>query len=662
MSFSPEYFGRYLLLEPLVETWNTALFHAKLFGSDGGPDRVVTLKKVVAEISGEDLQKSFEQEIKITVGLNHPNVVQTYDFGVVDGRYFMAMEYLPGQSLSALARRLAELDLMCSAELSCHIVSQVCHALNYAHNFRDRVSGEPRAVVHRDVSPEKIILTYDGAVKLVEFGMARMESHEHFTRVGIIAGQPGYMSPERLFGEELDGRADIYSLGVVLWEMLTGMSFRNAGKNLEEVRARLAEPAKPPSAHNPAVPKRLDSIVMRAMAIKPTDRYGAVADFQRDLHQFLYSHAPEFNPQDLTAHVQELFRAEVDAEEAKLRAYLQMPAPAAAKPEQKELTLAAVDYAHVGTRTSIERTGMMISDAAFTERELEKLFVKNVQHHQATINAPLPDLAPVEFEAVADLMVTANAEAPLRSLRMNAPPGRPERAPERSAEPARLNVSNNKPLYAAGAVLALGVSLAFFFATDIGAGFRKRATASVAGVSILPRKEVAEATKGRMPAFASGSLQGEDPLAGMALEPGYGAVLFNGDTFGFDLELNGNFKPVVNNRIAVPLGVPFRLRARKAGFEDFEFEGRVAAADAPLSITLKFPPVRPKGYLSVVAATEMKLKVFEGDTLVFEGKTPLPETELAAGTYRLVMENPFLGTPAEEEIRIEQGKRTSITH
>jgi hypothetical protein len=126
--------------------------------------------------------------------------------------------------------------------------------------------------------------------------------------------------------------------------------------------------------------------------------------------------------------------------------------------------------------------------------------------------------------------------------------------------------------------------------------------------------------------------------------------------------LASTFKPVVNNRIAVPLGVPFRLRARKAGFEDFEFEGQVAAADAPLFVTLKFPPVRPKGYLSVVAATEMKLKIFEGDTLVLEGKTPLAETELAAGTYRLVMENAFLGTPSEEEVRIEQGKRTSVTH
>ncbi|RYZ95825.1 MAG: serine/threonine protein kinase, partial [Proteobacteria bacterium] len=323
MSFSPAYFGRYLLLEPVGETWNTAIFHAKLFGGASGPDRVVTLKKIVGDFEGEELQKSFEQEIKITVGLNHPNIVQTYDFGIVDGRYFMAMEYLPGQSLAALIKRLGELDLMCSVELTCHIVSQVCQALSYAHNFRDRVSGEPRAVVHRDVSPQKIILSYDGAVKLVEFGMARMEDNQHHTRVGLIPGTLGYLAPERLFGEEIDGRADIYSLGMVLWELLSGRPSPRGRKNIQEIRAGVGENFLPPSAHNPAVPKRLDSIVMRALALKASDRYAAAADLQRELHQFLYSHAPEFNPQDLTAHVQELFHAELDAEENRLRAYLQ---------------------------------------------------------------------------------------------------------------------------------------------------------------------------------------------------------------------------------------------------------------------------------------------------------------------------------------------------
>jgi hypothetical protein len=118
---------------------------------------------------------------------------------------------------------------------------------------------------------------------------------------------------------------------------------------------------------------------------------------------------------------------------------------------------------------------------------------------------------------------------------MSAPAPRPERNPDRAAEPVRLSKPDRKPLYLAGAVLTLGLTVAFIFATQAGATFRKGILASAANVSILPRKEVAEATKGRMPAFASGSLKGEDPLAGMALEPGSGAVLFNGDTFGFDL-------------------------------------------------------------------------------------------------------------------------------
>lgn len=666
MSFSPQYFGRYLLLEPLASAWNAELYYAKLFGTDGGPDRVVVLKKVVAELADEDCARAFEQEIKITVALNHPNIVQTYDFGMVEGRYFMAMEYLPGPSLAALLARLAEQDLMCSAELSCHIVSQLGHALNYAHNFRDRVTGEARAVVHRDVSPEKIMITFEGAVKLIEFGMARMESHEHFTRVGAILGQPGYMSPERLFGDELDGRADVYSLGVVLWEMLAGRSFRPAGATLDAIRDELNENPVAPSAHNPAVPKRLDNIVLRATALQPGERFASVADFQRELHQFLYSHAPDFNPQDLTACIQELFRAEVDAEEGKFREFLKVAAPSRPAAPEKEVTLAAVDYAHVNTRTGIDRTGAVISASAFRERELEKLFVKNVQLHESlaerlAISKEAP--SEVEFEGVpAELLSTRPAEvAPLKSVRMPAPAPLP---PPAEAAPGSVPLTrpSRLPVFAAGAVLTLGLSVALLFTTETGGVWRRELAQNYISFSVMPEKRAVQVATGRMPAFSSGDLRGVDPTGGATPEPGFGFVLFEGDTFGFDLEVNGSFTPVVNNRISMPLGVPFKLRARKQGAEDINYAGQVSAADAPVRIRLNFAAQRPKGYLTVLAAAEMKVKIFEENTLVLEGKTPWRDAELPAGDYRLVFENALLGAPAEEAVRVEGGKRIEVNH
>jgi serine/threonine protein kinase len=222
MAFRPHRFGRYIIVDPIAVGGMAEIYRARLAASKEGPDRVIVIKKVIANLSqNQEFLSMFEEEIKITVGLTHPNIIQIYDYGKNDDQYFMAMEYVEGKNLRQFVKRLADMKSMFSIDMSCYIISQVCHALAYAHAFKDRMSGKSLGIVHRDISPQNVMISYDGAVKLFDFGIAKAKSANEATRAGVIKGKPSYLSPEQINGEELDGRCDIFALGIVLWELLT---------------------------------------------------------------------------------------------------------------------------------------------------------------------------------------------------------------------------------------------------------------------------------------------------------------------------------------------------------------------------------------------------------------------------------------------------------
>jgi serine/threonine protein kinase len=668
MSFSPYYFGRYILVDLLSKNRNAEIYRAKLEGSErSAPARIVTLKKVLADLSGEDsLAKTFEQEIRIAVGLAHPNIVQTYDFGTIDGRYFMVGEYFPGQNLEQVSRRLGEQDLMFSPELSCFIVGQICQALTYAHNFRDRLSGQPRPIYHRDIAPDKIVLSYEGAVKLVDFGMAKMESPDHFTRVGMIEGSPGYMSPERLFGDDLDGRADVYSLGVMLWEMLTGRPLRAATNNLEEIRRHLSTPVPKPSSVNSSVPVRLDSIVLKATALKPGDRHASADELQRELHHFLYAYNPSFNPQDLAIYVQEFFSAEISAEEEALKRYMKLKVEAPVE-EQKEKTLAGVQYDDIPktgftirTRAS---TNLFMTAEAYKAGELEKLFVKHAAAARAAAE-PVEEGKPLAMEFddgsllaakaddkwVHDVKPTYASQQVLRtSFNTSVAPVMPApQEPEAAKQPFHY-----KPYLLPAGLLAgfLVAAFAFLFATATGSNLRRGEFSTKAPPTVIA------ATSARVPASMGAPVEAS-PLT-QDLLPGRGLILLDGDAIGFELEVNGKFTTVLNNQVEVPVGVKINLRARKAGKEDFLADGVVTASDSPWRVTLHFSEPQAKGYLNISTLPEAKFRLDDGTRVVLEGRTPLENTPVRAGTYRLHLENSFIGS-SEEMIQVEDGKVTQI--
>lgn len=318
MAFRPHRFGRYIIIDPIAVGGMAEIYRARLAmakdAKEGGPDRVIIIKKVIANLSqNSEFTQMFEEEIKITVGLTHPNIIQIYDYGRVEEQYFMAMEYVEGKNLRQFVKRLADMKSMFSIDMSCHIISQVCHALSYAHAYKDRMTGKPLGIVHRDISPQNVMISYDGAVKLFDFGIAKAKSASEATRAGVIKGKPSYLSPEQINGEELDGRCDIFALGIVLWELLTAKRLFAADTDMGVLRLIQSAKIEPPSTFNPAVPQALDAIVLKSLTRDKNKRYQHAEEFQRDLHKFLYSFNASFNPADLSYYAQELFRTNGDS-------------------------------------------------------------------------------------------------------------------------------------------------------------------------------------------------------------------------------------------------------------------------------------------------------------------------------------------------------------
>ncbi len=308
----PRPFGPYTLTRRLAVGGMAEVYVAKTQGI-GGFEKLLAIKVIHPTYSEDEaFVTMLVEEAKLSVLLNHNNVVQTFDLGCTDDTYFIAMELVEGadcyRMLKALRTRKARLPL----DICAYIVSAVCSALDYAHRKRDS-AGNPLRIVHRDVSPQNVLVSFSGDVKLADFGIAKAALRTQETQVGVIKGKYYYMSPEQAWGDPMDHRSDIFSAGVVLHELLTGEMLYQAD-NLPELldRVRKAE-LKPPSAFRRDVPAELDAITMKALARRPEDRYESAHDLGQALTQFLYQHQPSFTTARVARMMSQLFAEEYAA-------------------------------------------------------------------------------------------------------------------------------------------------------------------------------------------------------------------------------------------------------------------------------------------------------------------------------------------------------------
>ncbi|HET7500548.1 MAG TPA: protein kinase [Kofleriaceae bacterium] len=293
-------FGPYRLVRQIAVGGMAEIHLAKTAGI-AGFEKYVALKMIHPNFAeDEQFIQMLVDEAKIAVQLTHGNIAQTFDLGRVGDTYYITMEYVDGADLYKILRRASEQDIAMPLDVCAFIGKEISSALDHAHRKRDH-TGKSLGIVHRDVSPQNVLVSYSGEVKLVDFGIAKATMKARQTAVGVIKGKYYYMSPEQAWGHPIDHRSDIFSAGIVLYEMITGQMLY-----LEEDLHKLLEMARsadiaPPSKLRKGVPPQLERIVMHALAKDPGERYQTAGDFATDLERFLHAYSPVFTASKLSS-------------------------------------------------------------------------------------------------------------------------------------------------------------------------------------------------------------------------------------------------------------------------------------------------------------------------------------------------------------------------
>ena len=307
-AFSPHRFGQYTLTARLGRGGMADVYRARREGA-AGFERTVVVKKILSS-HNEDPQfvDMFINEAKIAARLTHPNIVQVYELGEQDGEFFIVMEYVKGKDLLRLLRTLAQNKPESPAVpplVAAFIARETARGLGHAHEHTDE-NGTPKPIVHRDVSPQNIMLSYDGQVKLVDFGIAKaLDSMKEETRTGALKGKFAYMAPEQVGGHSPGPQSDIFAAGVVLHEMLTGRRLFKGASDYETLQKVQNMTVPPPSTVVPSVSPELDAIVLQALERDRQGRYSKASHMARDLDVFLQAH--RFSVEDMAEYLKEVW-------------------------------------------------------------------------------------------------------------------------------------------------------------------------------------------------------------------------------------------------------------------------------------------------------------------------------------------------------------------
>ncbi len=308
-------FGRYQLMRRIGAGGMGEVFLAR----EQGPNpRACVVKKVLPNlVANRAFVGRFLDESKVVVRLKHQNIARVYAMGDVNGEYFLTMEYVQGKTVSRFTKRLRDQKLEMPLGLVLLICERVCEGLQYAHQATDE-HGASLHLVHRDLSPANVCISYDGHVKIIDFGAAQSTLKNEQTAPRVVIGNLTYMAPEQAKKLPVDGRADVYSCGVMLWELLAWHALPQKGDPIERWRKAANPVWEPPSKSQPSVPRDIDELVMKALAKDPNERFASAATLAEALKKARQRHAPDVTERDLSELISRVFSNEKRAEDEML--------------------------------------------------------------------------------------------------------------------------------------------------------------------------------------------------------------------------------------------------------------------------------------------------------------------------------------------------------
>ncbi|MFH1810385.1 MAG: serine/threonine-protein kinase [Pseudomonadota bacterium] len=322
----PVKFGRYLLLDRIASGGMAEVWRAKIFGAEDF-QRIVAIKKILPHVAEDtDFITMFKDEAKITVLLQHANIGQVYELGKNDDAYYIAMEYVPGKDGKTIWQHQRHLKQPLPVPLACYMVQNLAEGLDYAHRKKDNF-GVDLKIVHRDVSPQNILVSWEGEVKLIDFGIAKAAGKASKTQAGILKGKFGYMAPEQVRGLPIDQRADVFAMGVVLYELVTGQRAFKADSDFSLLEMVRNVELTPPSIVNKDIPDELEKIMFKALAKDPDDRYQWASDLSEALQRFMLLHGKPSNRMDMGKYLRENFTVDYDRERLRMEAFREIEMP-----------------------------------------------------------------------------------------------------------------------------------------------------------------------------------------------------------------------------------------------------------------------------------------------------------------------------------------------
>ncbi len=339
MSTPYEVYGNYTLLEKLAMGGMAEVFLAKKQGVSG-VEKYVAIKRILPQFSQqEEFIEMFQHEASIAINLSHSNIVSIFDFGLEKNQFYIVMDFVPGRNLRQILNHVRKSEITLSTEHSIFIVREIAAGLDYAHRAMDSKTGKPLNIIHRDISPQNVMISFEGEVRIVDFGIAKAESQAEATQAGTLKGKFGYMSPEQVEGLALDLRTDVFSLGILLWELLANDRLFLASNEQATIR-KIKECKIPPlRSLNPSVPAELERIVNKALTKDRNLRYQAAAALQKDLTVFLNKYFPMFTNQDFSGFMKKQFNAEILENRKKQMDYSSVKLDRKAAPQQTEATI-----------------------------------------------------------------------------------------------------------------------------------------------------------------------------------------------------------------------------------------------------------------------------------------------------------------------------------
>ncbi len=314
-------FGKFKLLKKIAQGGMAEIF----LGCTGIPKtgyRFLVIKRVMSTRSeNKDFKKMFQNEGKVAININHRNVISMFEFGFDENQFFICMEYISGRNLRQLAKKLVSLKKKLSIEQSVYIINNVCLGLDYVHNCTDGETGTTLGIIHRDVSPQNVMVAFSGDIKLIDFGIVKLENADG-TKSGVLKGKFEYMSPEQVRGQHLDRQTDIFSLGSVFWELLSGKKLFTGSDEMQilmKIRSCRIPDLK---SLRPDIPPPLVSIVKKALHPDKKSRYRSLADMSNDLTVFLNKNYPHFTPNDFNSFIKEVYAEEILEERKTVKSFL----------------------------------------------------------------------------------------------------------------------------------------------------------------------------------------------------------------------------------------------------------------------------------------------------------------------------------------------------